>query len=118
MNGQKGVSYHAFGIDRHDRVGANQAVKPLVHSHLYDKAAIRRIGHVYLGHLARIHAGNLYLGTLGNTIEIGELGIKRHGARECLVTTSDEKDTESEQRYPGDDENPYSKISFRHNFTP
>jgi hypothetical protein len=39
-------------------------------------------------------------------------------ARECLVTTSDEKDTESEQRYPGDDENPYSKISFRHSFTP
>jgi hypothetical protein len=34
------------------------------------------------------------------------------------MTTPDEEDPKSEQRYAGNDEDSYSKISSRHLFTP
>jgi len=69
-------------------------------------------------HQATHGTGNPYLGTFGNAIEIGEFGRKKQVMRECLVTTSYEKDAQSKQRYPGDDKNSYSKISFGHPFAP
>jgi hypothetical protein len=56
----------------------------------------------------------LHLRTLGYAIKIGEFGVQQHVTRESLMTTSDEEDPESEQRYTGDDEDSYSKISSGH----
>jgi hypothetical protein len=39
-------------------------------------------------------------------------------ARESLVAASNKEDTKSKQGYSGDDEDPNSKISSRHSFTP
>jgi hypothetical protein len=114
MNRQKGVTNHTFCIDRDNRVASNETMKLLVDLHLDAKMPTRRIRHLDPRHLSSIHACYLHLRTLGYAIKIGEFGVQQHVTRESLMTTSDEEDPESEQRYTGDDEDSYSKISSGH----
>src|SRR5260370_12418566 len=118
MDRQERVPYHAFCIDRYDGVGSNQAMKLLVDLHLDTKISTWRTRYLDLGYLARVHACNLNLRALSDAIKIGELGIQQHVARESLMTTPNEEDSESEQGQASDDEDSYSKISSRHCFTP
>src|ERR1700733_12542073 len=118
MDRQKSVPYHPFGIDRDDRIGPNQAMQRLVDLHLDAKMTARRTRYVDLRHLAGIHACNLHLRTLSYAIEIGKFGIQQHVARESFMAAPDEEYPESEQGHAGDDEDPYSKISSSHCFTP
>jgi hypothetical protein len=96
MDRQERVTYHAFRIDRYDGVGSNQAMQRLVDLHLDTKTTTWRRRYFDPGHLARVHACNLHLRALSDAIEIGELGIQQHVARESLMTTPNEEDSESE----------------------
>jgi len=118
MDRQERLTDHAFRIDRYDGVGSNQAMKLLVDLHLDTKTTTWRTRHFDPGHLASVYACNLHLRALGDAIKIGELGIQQHVARESLMTTPNEEDSESEQGQAGDDEDSYSEISSRHCFTP
>src|SRR3984885_671377 len=118
MDRQERVTYHTFCIDRYDEDGSKQAMKLLFDLHLDAKWTTLRMRYLAPGHLARVHACNLHLRALSDAIKIGELGIQQHVAREGLMTTPNEEDSESEQGYAGDDEDSYSEISFRHCFTP
>jgi hypothetical protein len=118
MNRQKSIAYDTFCIDSYNRVSSNQAVQLLVHLHLYTKSASRRLRDVDLGYLARVHAGNLHLRTLGDAVKIHKLGIQDYVSRERLVTTPNKEDAESEERCADDNENSDSKVLSRHQFAP
>src|ERR1700677_412359 len=118
MNRQERVTYDSFCIDRYDGVGSNQAMKLLVNLHLDTKMTTWRTRYFDPGYLARVHACNLHLRALGDAIKISEFGVQQHVARESLMTTPNEENSDSEQGETGDDEDSYSKISSRHCFTP
>src|SRR6266702_2853094 len=118
MDRQECLTDYAFGIDCHDGVGSDKPMKLLADLHLHTKMSTRRTRYFDPGHLACVHACNLHLRALSDAIKIGELGVQQHVARERLMTTPNEEDPESEQGHAGDDEDPYSKISYRHWFTP
>jgi hypothetical protein len=111
MNRQECVTNYTFCIDRYDGVGSNQTMKLLVDLHPDTKMTGWRIRYLDPRNLARVHASNLHLRTLGDAIEIGKLRIQQHVARESFMTTSDKEDPESEQGHASDEENSYSKIS-------
>jgi hypothetical protein len=70
--------------------------------------------HIDPDHLPRIHTRNLHLRAFGDAVQISEFGIQPDVARESLMAAANKEDTEGEQCHAGNDEESYSKISFRH----
>jgi hypothetical protein len=114
MDEQEFIPYQALGLNRHQRIFADQTTESILYIHLQAEFLCRACGDLDIYQFARIHAIHPDCRPVGKAIHILETGVENDVTVKRFVLIANQKEAGAKQHDGGGNEDPDDYVVVFH----